>query len=114
MWRRLFQADVLQRARATVTVTVVPNGNPVTTPCGAATTTVASGVTGVALLAGVYNPTFAVDNDINTGSSLVIPVGLLGASVYHQVGFTGLSNVGDTLKGENYHARSIAFGRGVN
>ncbi|MGN7989197.1 putative Ig domain-containing protein [Pedobacter sp. 22226] len=85
-------------SRATVTVTVVPNGNPVVTPCGAATTTVASGVTGVALLAGVYNPTFAVDNDINTGSSLVIPVGLLGASVYHQVGFTGLSNVGDTLR----------------
>jgi gliding motility-associated-like protein len=85
-------------SRATVTVTVVPNGNPVVTPCGAATTTVASGVTGIALLAGVYNPTFAVDNDINTGSSLVIPVGLLGASVYHQVGFTGLSNVGDTLR----------------
>lgn len=58
----------------------------------------ASGVTGVAVLAGVYNPTFAVDNDINTGSSLVIPVGLLGASVYHQVGFTGLSYIGDTLR----------------
>jgi large repetitive protein len=85
-------------SRATVTVTVIPNGNPVTTPCGAATTTVASGVTGVAVLAGVYNPTFAVDNDINTGSSLVIPVGLLGASVYHHIGFTGLSNVGDTLR----------------
>lgn len=85
-------------SRATVTVTVIPNGNPVTTPCGTATTTVASGVTGVAVLAGVFNPTFAVDNNINTGSSLVIPVGLLGASVYHQVGFTGLSNVGDTLR----------------
>ncbi|WP_167343658.1 gliding motility-associated C-terminal domain-containing protein [Pedobacter borealis] len=85
-------------SRATVTVTVIPNGTPITTPCGAATTTVASGVTGVAVLAGVFNPTFAVDNDINTGSSLVIPVGLLGASVYHQVGFTGLSNVGDTLR----------------
>jgi gliding motility-associated-like protein len=85
-------------SRATVTVTVIPNGTPITTPCGAATTTVASGVTGVALLAGVFNPTFAVDNDINTGSSLVIPVGLLGASVYHHVGFTGLSNVGDTLR----------------
>ncbi|WP_175634074.1 beta strand repeat-containing protein [Pedobacter ghigonis] len=85
-------------SRATVTVTVIPNGTPVTTPCGAAITTVASGVTGVAVLAGVFNPTYAVDNDVNTGSSLVIPVGLLGASVYHQVGFTGLSNVGDTLK----------------
>ncbi|MEH3114073.1 Ig-like domain-containing protein [Pedobacter terrae] len=85
-------------SRATVTVTVIPNGNPVTTPCGAATTTVATGVTGVALSAGVFNPTFAVDNDVNTGSSLVIPVGLLGSSVYQQVGFTGLSNVGDTLR----------------
>ncbi|WP_082458604.1 putative Ig domain-containing protein [Pedobacter sp. Leaf216] len=85
-------------SRATVTVTVIPNGNPVVTPCGAATTTVASGVTGLGVLAGVFNPTFAVDNDINTGSSLVIPVGLLGSSVYHQVGFTGLSNVGDTLR----------------
>jgi gliding motility-associated-like protein len=85
-------------SRATVTVTVIPNGTPVTTPCGAAITTVASGVTGVAVLAGVFNPTYAVDNDVNTGSSLVIPVGLLGASVYHQIGFTGLSNVGDTLK----------------
>ncbi|MGQ7852853.1 Ig-like domain-containing protein [Pedobacter sp. WC2501] len=85
-------------SRATVTVTVIPNGNPVTTPCGTATTTIASGVTGVAVLAGVFNPAFAVDNNINTGSSLVIPVGLLGASVYHQVGFTGLSNVGDTLR----------------
>jgi gliding motility-associated-like protein len=85
-------------SRATVTVTVIPNGNPIATPCGAATTTVASGVTGIGILAGVFNPTFAVDNDINTGSSLVIPVGLLGASVYHQVGFTGLSNVGDTLR----------------
>jgi gliding motility-associated-like protein len=85
-------------SRATVTVTVIPNGNPIATPCGAATTTVASGVTGIGVLAGVFNPTFAVDNDINTGSSLVIPVGLLGASVYHQVGFTGLSNIGDTLR----------------
>ncbi|MFF5383553.1 putative Ig domain-containing protein [Pedobacter suwonensis] len=85
-------------SRATVTVTVIPNGNPITTPCGVATTTVATGVTGVAVSAGVFNPTFAVDNDINTGSSLVIPAGFLGASVYHQVGFTGLSNIGDTLR----------------
>ncbi|SDG24904.1 gliding motility-associated C-terminal domain-containing protein [Pedobacter terrae] len=85
-------------SRAIVTVTVISNGNPVTTPCGTATTTVASGVTGVALSAAVFNPAFAVDNDINTGSSLVIPVGLLGASVYQQVGFTGLSSAGDTLR----------------
>jgi gliding motility-associated-like protein len=85
-------------AKASVVVTVIPNGTPVATPCGAATTTVAQGVDGVVLLGGVYNPTLAVDNDVNTGSSLVIPVGLLGSSVYHHVGFTGLSNVGDTLR----------------
>ncbi|TCD12507.1 T9SS type B sorting domain-containing protein [Pedobacter frigidisoli] len=85
-------------SRASVTVTVIPNGGPITTPCGTATSTVASGVNGIAIGAAVVNPTFAVDNNINTGSSLVIPVGLLGASVYHQVGFPALSNVGDTLR----------------
>ncbi|QPH38524.1 Ig-like domain-containing protein [Pedobacter endophyticus] len=83
--------------RAAITVTVT-SGPPVTTPCGSATTTVASGVTGIAVGAGVINPTLAVDNDTNTGSSLVIPVGALGASVYHQVGFPELSNIGDTLR----------------
>jgi len=85
-------------ARASVVVTVIPNGTPVPTPCGAATTQV-NGVTGVAIGAGVINPTQAIDGDVNTGSSLVIPVGLLGSSVYQRLGFTGgLSNIGDTLR----------------
>ncbi|MCZ4245230.1 putative Ig domain-containing protein [Pedobacter punctiformis] len=85
-------------AKATVTVTVIPNGTPTPTPCGAATIATAKGVDGIALLADVFNPNLAVDNDVNTGSSLVMPVGALGASVYQRLGFTGgLSNVGDTL-----------------
>ncbi|WP_316804689.1 putative Ig domain-containing protein [Pedobacter nototheniae] len=85
-------------SKASVTVTVIPNGTPIATPCGAATVAVTTGVDGIALLASVVNPNLAVDNDINTGSSLVMPVGALGASVYQRVGFTGgVSNVGDTL-----------------
>ncbi|MEE1943797.1 putative Ig domain-containing protein [Pedobacter sp. KR3-3] len=84
--------------RASVVVTVIPNGTE-PTPCGAATVQLADGVTGVALLAGVSNPGLAVDNNIQTGSSLLMPVGALGASVYQRVGFAGgLSKVGDTLK----------------
>jgi len=84
--------------RAAVTVTVVPNGTPGTVPCGGATIALADGVTGVAIGAGVFNPSFAIDSQTETGSSLVIPVGALGASVFQRVGFTGLSNVGDTLR----------------
>lgn len=86
-------------ARTSVVVTVVPNGTPIATPCGAATIALADGVSGVALLAGVANPNLAIDNDIQTGSSLLMPVGALGASVFQRVGFSGgLSHVGDTLK----------------
>ncbi|RZA00632.1 MAG: hypothetical protein EOP47_13455, partial [Sphingobacteriaceae bacterium] len=86
-------------ARTSVTVTVVPNGTPITTPCGAATVALDDGVTGVALFAGVSNPTLAIDNNTQSGSSLIIPVGALGASVFQRVSFTGgLSHVGDTLK----------------
>ncbi|WP_316765939.1 putative Ig domain-containing protein [Pedobacter frigiditerrae] len=86
-------------ARASVTITVTPNGTPVTTPCGAATVALADGVTGVALFAGVSNPNLAIDNNTQTGSSLLMPVGALGASVYQRVGFAGgLSHVGDTLR----------------
>lgn len=85
--------------RASVVVTVIPNGTPVPTPCGAATVSVAAGATAGTIGASVVSPGLAIDNDVNTGSSLVIPVGLLGGSVYHQLGFTGgLSNIGDTLR----------------
>ncbi|SFH48037.1 Ig-like domain-containing protein [Pedobacter insulae] len=85
--------------RASVTVTVVPNGPPVVTPCGTATIAIADGVNGVALLAGVSNPNLAVDNFAETGSTLRMPVGIVGAYVYQRIGFAGgLSNVGDLLK----------------
>ncbi len=86
-------------ARVPVVVTVVPGGTPTTVPCGSATIALADGVSGVALLAGVFNPGLAVDDKIETASSLVMPVGALGAYVYQRVGFTGgLSNVGDALR----------------
>lgn len=85
--------------RVPVVVTVVPGGTPTTVPCGSATIALADGVSGIALLAGVFNPALAIDDKIETGSSLVIPVGALGAYVYQRVGFTGgLSNVGDALR----------------
>jgi len=80
-----------------VTVTVTADGNnPV--PCTTATVDLDADVSGVALLAGVFNRALAVDNNRESGSSLVIPVGALGAYVYHRVGFTSLSNVGDTVR----------------
>ncbi|NTE03468.1 T9SS type B sorting domain-containing protein [Agrobacterium tumefaciens] len=85
-------------ARAEVVVTVIPNGTPVPTPCGAATTQTNGVAGGITIGAGVINPLQAIDGDINTGSTLVIPVGLLGSSVFQQLGFPGLSNVGDTLR----------------
>ncbi|WP_165825389.1 Ig-like domain-containing protein [Pedobacter yonginense] len=86
-------------ARASVVVTVIPNGTPVPTPCGAATVSLATGATAGTIGASVINPGLAIDNDVNTGSSLIIPVGFVGGSVYQQLGFTGgLSNVGDTLR----------------
>ncbi|MDY0903604.1 putative Ig domain-containing protein [Pedobacter sp. CFBP9032] len=84
--------------RTAVVVTVIPNGTPVPTPCGAAITQTNGVSGGITIGAGVINPTQAIDGNINTGSSLVIPVGLLGSSVFQQLGFSGLSNVGDTLR----------------
>lgn len=84
--------------RASVTVTVVPNGTPGTVPCGGATVALADGVTGIALGAGVFNAGLAVDGQTETGSSLVMPIGAVGASVFQRIGFTGLSTVGDTLR----------------
>ncbi|WP_316791086.1 putative Ig domain-containing protein [Pedobacter frigoris] len=84
--------------RTSVDVIVIPNGVPTDVPCEAAVNQVRSGVDGIALLTGVFNPQLAVDNDVESASSLVMPVGALGASVYQHVGFTGLSKIGDTVK----------------
>jgi gliding motility-associated-like protein len=84
--------------RAQVAITVNNGGNPNPVPCEAPTTQANGIVGGVALLSGVFNPQLAIDNDTQTGSSLVLGVSLLGNSVYQRVGFTSLSNVGDTVK----------------
>lgn len=84
--------------RASAQVTVLPATNPTDVPCEAATVQVRAGADGVAVLTAVYNPERAVDNDTESASSLVMPVGALGASVYQHVGFTGLSNVGDSIR----------------
>ena len=94
------EAEVLggcKSNKVAVIVTVTADGNsPV--PCVSATVDLASGVSGVALLAGVFNNALAVDNNAESASSLVMPVGAIGAYVYQRLGFTSLSNVGDTVK----------------
>ncbi|WP_316837630.1 gliding motility-associated C-terminal domain-containing protein [Pedobacter nutrimenti] len=85
-------------ARASVDVTINPQGNTTDVPCEGATVDIKHGVDGVALLTAVFNPALAVDNKAETASSFVMPVGALGASVYQQVGFQGLSNIGDTVR----------------
>lgn len=84
-------------SRVQVTINVNGGGSPNPVPCEAATSEV-HGVTGLAVLADVFNPELAIDNDTKTGSSLVMPIGLLGASVYQRVGFSNLSNIGDTVR----------------
>jgi len=84
-------------SRVQVTINVNGGGSPNPVPCEAATSET-NGVTGLAVLAGVFNPQLAIDNDTQTGSSLVMPIGLLGASVYQRVGFSTLSTVGDTVR----------------
>ncbi|WP_438871782.1 putative Ig domain-containing protein, partial [Pedobacter panaciterrae] len=85
-------------ARASVVVTVTPNASPTDIPCEAATVDLGYGVDGLGILTGVFNPEKAIDDDAESASSFVMPVGALGASVYQKVGFTSLSNVGDTLR----------------
>lgn len=84
--------------RARVDVTVIPNGSPVPTPCGAAISQTNGVSGGISVGAGVINPNSAIDGNVNTGSTLVIPVGLLGSSVYQRLKFSSISNVGDTLR----------------
>ncbi|MHA4894347.1 Ig-like domain-containing protein [Pedobacter sp. PWIIR3] len=83
--------------RVQVNITVNGGGTPTTVPCEAATSQT-NGITGLALFANVFNAGQAVDNDTQTASSLVMPVGLVGASIYQRLGFTNLSGTGDTVK----------------
>jgi gliding motility-associated-like protein len=84
-------------SRVQVTINVDNNGVPDPVPCEAAVNE-SNGVDGIVLLGGVFNSALAVDNDTKTASSLVVPVGLLGGSVYQRVGFNGLSHIGDTVR----------------
>lgn len=82
--------------RVQVTINVIPS-TPSPVPCEAATAQT-NGVSGVALLAGVINPELAVDNNTQTSSSLVMPVGALGAAVFQRLEFATRSNIGDTVR----------------
>ncbi len=84
--------------RIPVNITVVTDGNTGSVPCVAATVDVDRGSVNVALLSGVFNPQLAIDDKIETASSLVIPVGLANAYVFQRVGFGSLSQIGDTVK----------------
>jgi len=84
-------------ARVQQTITVNPAGTPVPVECETPISQTV-GTSGVVLLARVDNAPLAIDGDQQTGSTLVMPVGLLGSSVFQQVNFTGLSNVGDTVR----------------
>jgi gliding motility-associated-like protein len=85
-------------ARTAVVVTVLPAGVNTDAPCEAAIKEVRKGVDGVALITGVFNAEKAYDASATTASSLVLPVGILGASVYQHIGFNNLSVAGDTLR----------------
>ncbi|SEA87163.1 gliding motility-associated C-terminal domain-containing protein [Pedobacter hartonius] len=83
--------------RVQQTITVNGTGIPVPVLCE----TPVSQTTGVngtlSLLARVDSPGLAIDGDQQTGSTLSIPIGI-NASVFQKVNFTGLSNVGDTVR----------------
>ena len=83
--------------RVQVTVTVNNNNNPNLVPCEAAVSQ-NNGVSGLlTVLAGVSNPELAVDDNTQTGSTLLMPVGVAGY-VYQRLNFGTPSNLGDTVK----------------
>ena len=84
--------------RIPMTVTVVSDGTTGPVPCVAATFERGNGTNNLALLSEVFNPGLAVDDKIETASSLVMTAGLVGAYVYQRVGFTTQSTIGDTVK----------------
>ncbi|RYE21973.1 MAG: gliding motility-associated C-terminal domain-containing protein [Sphingobacteriales bacterium] len=83
--------------RVQVTVTVNNSGGPTTVPCEApiSQTNAVSGV--LAVLAGVSNAQLAIDDNTQTGSTLLMPVGV-GAYVYQRLNFGSSSNLGDSVK----------------
>jgi gliding motility-associated-like protein len=78
-----------------VTVNPTPT-NPGSVPCEPAISqTVRTG--GTVTTSSVSNAGFAVDDDIETSSSLLIPLGINGF-VAQKVNFSGLSQIGDTVR----------------
>ena len=77
----------------TVTVTAGPT-NPGSVPCEPA---ISQTTNTNNILASVNNPTFAIDNDIETSSSLFIPLGI-NSFVSQRVGFNGVSQAGDKVR----------------
>ncbi|NIG52604.1 gliding motility-associated C-terminal domain-containing protein [Chitinophaga sp. Cy-1792] len=89
-------ANICQSARVPVTV-VTYQGDSLAVPCERAVTQTVGG-SGLLILGNVYNPGFAVDDNQNTASSLVINLGALNATVWQRAGFTGPSAPGDSVR----------------
>lgn len=85
-----------QSVRVPVTV-ITQVGDSLEVPCERATSQTIGG-SGLLVLGNVYNPSFAVDNNQNTGSSLVINLGALNATVWQRAAFNGLSAPGDSVR----------------
>ena len=85
-------------SRVQQTITVSGPGTPLPVLCEAPVSQTTGNTGGIVLLARVDNPDLVLDGDQHTGSTLSVPVGLLGGGIYQRVQFTGLSNVGDTVQ----------------
>ncbi|WP_126245856.1 Ig-like domain-containing protein [Chitinophaga rhizosphaerae] len=84
------------RTSVPVTVTVGPASPDLS--CGRGATSTATGTVGLCLLCGVDDAALAVDANPETASSLHLPVGLLGGSVYQRISFPTASTPGDSLR----------------
>jgi gliding motility-associated-like protein len=84
-------------SRVQLTITVNGSGTPVPVLCELPVSQTTGFGGTLSLLARVDNPGQAIDGDQQTASTLSIPVGI-NSSVFQKVNFTGLSNVGDTLR----------------
>ncbi|MET6999515.1 gliding motility-associated C-terminal domain-containing protein [Chitinophaga defluvii] len=83
-------------ARTAVNV-VTRKVSPAPIPCEAGSSQSVGG-SGLLVLGNVYNPQLVIDDNANTGSSLVIDLGVLNASVWQRVGFNGTSTPNDTVR----------------
>ncbi|WP_341838663.1 gliding motility-associated C-terminal domain-containing protein [Chitinophaga pollutisoli] len=84
------------RTSVPITVTVGP-GSP-DLSCGRGTVSTSTGTLGLCLLCGVDDAGLAVDDNPETASSLHLPVGLLGGSVYQRISFAQPSTIGDSIR----------------